>query len=254
MQNNIIINNQLISYYFFNEKAEKTLVFLHGWRSQGLIWEDVASELSGRNKGVAIYLLDLPGFGNSPAPKNSFFIQDYANIVAEFIKKLKLNDVILIGHSFGGRIAIKLSAQNQQAIKKLVLVDSAGLIASAKTKKGVKFLAKIVKPFFKPKFMQGLRTKLYQKIGAEDYIATPYLKETFLNIANENLIDCLSYISQPTLIIWGENDKDTPLIMAKTMQEKIKNSRLIILENAGHFSFLGKPDDFRSLLEDFIKQ
>lgn len=252
MQNNIVIYNQLINYYFFNEKAEKALVFLHGWRSQGLVWRDIAGKLSHKNKSAAIYLLDLPGFGGSPAPQKSFTVGDYAEIVKGFIEKLALTGVVLTGHSFGGRVAIKLSVVYPSLIEKLVLVDAAGLSASRSGKAG--FLAKIARPFFKPSFMRGLRERIYKKIGAEDYVATPQLKETFLKVINEDLTGDLTGINEPTLIIWGENDKDTPLTAAKTMNEKIKNSKLVVLKKAGHFSFLDKPDDFCGLLEDFIKQ
>lgn len=248
MQDSVVINQQLIVYNVLNREREKSLVFLHGWRSQGLVWKDIADKMN--NQGFAIYMLDLPGFGDSPQPKSAFSVQDYADVVGEFIKKLKLNNVILIGHSFGGRIAIKLSAIYPNLIKKIVLVDSAGLAENKS--KGISFLAKIAKPFFKPSFMRSLREKIYKKIGVEDYVATPQLKETFLKVINEDLSSNLTQINKPTLIICGENDKDTPTAVAKIMNEKIKNSKLIVLKGAGHFSFLDKPQEFFDELTKFI--
>lgn len=248
MQDNIVINQQLISYNALNRDGKRALVFLHGWRSEGFVWKDIADKIN--NQGFAVYMLDLPGFGGSPEPKNPFSVQDYADVVAEFIKKLKLNNVILIGHSFGGRIAIKLSAVYPNLIEKIALVDSAGLAENKS--KGVSFLAKIAKPFFKPSFMKGPREKIYKKIGAEDYVATPQLKETFLKVINEDLSENLAQINKPTLIIWGEDDKDTPLGVAKIMNEKIKNSKLVVLKEAGHFSFLDKPKEFFEELTKFI--
>lgn len=248
MQDSVVINQQLVAYNVLNQESKRALVFLHGWRSQGLVWKDIAEKIN--NQGFAIYMLDFPGFGGSPQPKVAFSVQDYADVVGEFIKKLKLGNVILVGHSFGGRVAIKLSAIYPNLIKKIVLVDSAGL-AENKSKE-ISFLAKIAKPFFKPSFMMGLREKIYKKIGAEDYVATPQLRETFLKVINEDLSDYLAQINKPTLIIWGENDKDTPTSAAKLMNEKIKNSKLVVLKGAGHFSFLDKPQEFLSELTNFI--
>ncbi|MEK7104367.1 MAG: alpha/beta hydrolase [Patescibacteria group bacterium] len=251
MQDSVVINQQLIVYNILkNQVSEKVLIFLHGWKSQGLVWKNVAEKIS--NQGFAVYMLDLPGFGNSPQPKSSFSVQDYADVVREFIKKLKLNNVVLVGHSFGGRIAINLASSEPALIKKVVLVAAAGL----RTKKGsdkIVFLAKLAKPFFKPKFMAGLRKKIYKALGSVDYIESGNLKETYLKVASEDLSGYLSKISQSTLIIWGEDDKDTPLAFAKIMNEKIKNSKLVVLKEAGHFSFLDKPQEFMEELTKFIR-
>jgi pimeloyl-ACP methyl ester carboxylesterase len=248
MQDSVVINQQLISYNVLNRDGKKALVFLHGWRSRGLVWKDVADKIN--NQEFAVYMLDLPGFGSSPKPRNPFSVGDYADVVAEFIKKLKLNNVILIGHSFGGRVAIKLLAMYPDSAEKLVLVDSAG-VGVGKIREA-SFLAKIAKPFFKPNFMQGLKKKIYKKIGAEDYVATPQLKETFLKVINEDLSGQLAQIDKPTLIVWGKDDKETPLESGKIINGKIKNSKLVVLENAGHFSFLDKPKEFFGELVKFI--
>jgi pimeloyl-ACP methyl ester carboxylesterase len=120
-------------------------------------------------------------------------------------------------------------------------------------KKGLMSVAaKAAKPFFKPKFMQGLRKKIYQQIGAEDYLATPGLQKTFVNITSEDLTEDMGKISCPTLIVTGENDSDTPLEFGKKMNTLIPNSKFQILPNAGHFSFLDRPDEFAKLVASFI--
>jgi pimeloyl-ACP methyl ester carboxylesterase len=194
--------------------------------------------------------LDLPGFGGSPAPKTPFTLSDYADIVSGFIKKMNLIKVNLVGHSFGGRVGIKLSAAKPELISRLVLVDSAGFADSGKQK--VKLLAKLVKPLFAPKFMQGVRKWIYEKMGSEDYLATPELQKTFVNIIEEDLSSDLSCIQFPTLLIWGENDQDTPDSYGKRMQSIIRNSQFVILPNAGHFSFLDNPEGFYNAVSQFI--
>jgi pimeloyl-ACP methyl ester carboxylesterase len=250
MRDQVIISKLLINYYRLRKDGDQTLIFLHGWRSEGAVWKNIAQNL--KSDGIAIYALDLPGFGSSAIPKEALTIEDYADVVIKFIEKLKLKNIILVGHSFGGRIAIKLSAMHPELIDKLVLVDSAGLILKKNKNAFLKFLSLPIKPFFKPRFMQGLRRKIYRKMGSEDYLATPYLKETYLKTVKEDLRKHFPNIIVPTLIIWGKEDQETPLRYAEIMNNEIKNSKKVILDGAGHFSFIDKPDEFIKEFRDFI--
>lgn len=208
------------------------------------------SELA--QKDFLVYSLDLPGFGKSETPRSPFFLADYCEVVKEFIEKLNLQNVSLVGHSFGGRVAIKLAAMNLVTLKKLVLVDSAGIGAKKNLTK--KFLAKLLKPFFLLPFTEGVRIKIYQYIGAEDYVATPKLRRTFLNVIQEDLTPLLPTITTPTLIIWGKRDKETPLDFAYILQKNIGHARLVILDNAGHFSFLDSREKFLENLTAFLEE
>ena len=102
--------------------------------------------------------------------------------------------------------------------------------------------------------MKSTRDKIYKKMGAEDYVATPELKETFINVIDEDLTHYLEKITQQTLLIWGENDDATPVSQAKIMKEKIKNSKLIVVPNAGHFSFVDKPEIVGKEIFNFIQK
>ncbi len=253
MTQQIVINNQLLSYIKEgNEAVKTTLLFLHGWRSSKEAWLNAISKLIIMNNQLSIIALDLPGFGQSPAPKEPWGVGEYANLVGEFISKLNLNNVIIVGHSFGGRVGIKLASLRPDLIKKLVLVDAAGFAMDADIKSVIGVVAKIVRPFFKPKFMQGLRKKIYQQIGAEDYVATPELQKIFVKIVNEDLTEHMKRILQPTLLVWGENDKYTPVEYLHNMRTLIPNTKYHILQNAGHFSFLDKPEEFVRVLTEFV--
>jgi len=241
-----VINDQLVKYDVLGQ-GDTALVFLHGWRSESAVWPGVVKDLD--EKKYRNYLIDLPGFGQSPSPKTPFSIEDYAMLVYNFAKKQGIESAIIIGHSFGGRIGIVLAAKHKDLVKKLVLVDSAGI---KKEYPGRDKIAKVVKPLFKPKFMHGLRRKIYNKMGAEDYLATPMMTETYLKVLHQDLTPELPKITQPTLLIWGANDTSTPISDAKIMQEKINNSKLEVLENAGHFSFLDQPEKFIKIFEKFI--
>lgn len=253
MNQQIVVNNNLISYFKANTGTEKpAIIFLHGWRSSKEVWQGVLGKL--QQAGCSIYTLDLPGFGSSPAPKSDFTVSDYASLVAEFIKKQNLGRVVLVGHSFGGRIGIKLAATAPETVAKLVLADSAGFAMESRKKSGYGLAARLVKPFFKPAFMQGLRKRVYKLIGAEDYLTTPSLQKTFVNAVSEDLTGDMKRVSCPTLIIFGEKDADTPKEFGSRMHSLIVNSRLEILEGAGHYSFLDKPEEFAQLLTKFVSQ
>ncbi len=256
-QKQVIIKNLLINYYKIEtSRAEVNLLFLHGWRSEGKIWVDIieAMQSSFPNFAFNAYLLDLPGFGKSQTPEHAFTVENYASYIESFVYKLNLNNVILIGHSHGGKTSINIAAQNPSWLKKLVLVDSSGVRNNSKDLKTKNLLAKVVKPFFTPKFMQPLRKKIYKTIGAEDYVETPNLRETFLNLIKYEVHDDLTKIKVPTLLIWGEKDMDTSVENGKFMHDNIKDSRFIVLQNAGHFSFLDKKQEFIEAIITFIQE
>jgi pimeloyl-ACP methyl ester carboxylesterase len=254
MENQVVIQGNLISYLVTNtEQGQETLLFLHGWRSNKEVWGKVNQLIrKSANQKINQIVIDLPGFGKSPAPKKPFSVGDYALVVKEFIEKENLKSVVLIGHSFGGRVGIKLASQFPNLISKLVLVDSAGFVSVGLKTNLISFAAGLFKPLFAPKFMQGLRESIYRALGSEDYLATPELRETYKKVIVEHLSVDMEHVITPTLIIWGENDQDTPVEFGKKMHALIPNSKFIILPSAGHFSFLDQPEEFTKVLNEFI--
>ncbi len=251
-QDQVIIENLLASYFYkpSTQANAQTLLFLHGWRSQKEVWNTIINSVS-EHSAVSVYALDLPGFGQSQTPRQPFSVGDYANMVRKFIEKKQISNVILIGHSFGGRVGIKLAVKSPNLVAKLVLVDSAGFVTSSTKKNFIMGMAKIVKPIFRLGFMQIFRKKIYQHLGAEDYTATPELKETFIKVVSEDLSEDMKKITCPTLIVTGEHDTDTPVQFGERMHGLIKNSQFEILKQAGHFSFVDKPQEFITLLTQF---
>lgn len=250
--NKIIINDLLINYYsVLPEKitSNNTLIFLHGWGVDSQLWFKIIPELVKKN--WSMYFLDLPGFGQSQVPKSAYGVDDYKKIVYKFIKKLDIKKVNLIGHSFGGRITIKLASENPEFLEKIVLVDTAGVVTASKIKKISTLIAKIISPIFKPSFMQPLRKKFYFFIGSE-YLENEKLSQIFSKVVSENLTRLLTHINKSTLIIWGKNDKITPLYYGELMNKLIPKSKLIIFEKAGHFSFIDQPEGFVRELIKFI--
>lgn len=250
----IIINNLLINYYSFlpDKKSSKTLLFLHGWGINSQTWLSLFDLL--KDLPYASYFIDLPGFGQSQTPLKDFYLDDYVNVVENFIKKLNLKNIVLFGHSFGGRITIKLAAKNSDYLEKIVLVDSAGIYHQSHVKTLKLLIASIVRPLFQLSFMQAFRQKIYQLTGSEEYLAIPALSKTFSHIVSEDLTSYLSKIRLPTLIIWGEKDNNeaSTLNDAQLMKKNISNSKLELLKDANHFSFLDQPKEFIKVLTDFL--
>ncbi|MBI2617050.1 alpha/beta hydrolase [Candidatus Gottesmanbacteria bacterium] len=248
----IVIQGMVLAYTeIWARSVLPAVVFLHGWRSNRTVWYPIMAKFQkGKRRLIA---LDLPGFGNSEYPQNPFSISDYVNVVVEFMRKMKMDKVHLVGHSFGGRIALKLAATGSFRLSTLTLVDSAGIRDPSLTRFLLGFGAKIVKPFFRIGPMRQIRLNIYKKMGEEDYIATPRLLQTYLRVVGEDLSLYLSRINIPTFLYWGKDDKETPLSMGLRMKEKIKNSHLLIAAG-GHFAFLENIESFSEPYTKFIKK
>ena len=247
----IIIQNLAIEYA--DAGAGKIILCLHGWQDNLHTFDNLVSTLSVANR---IIRLNLPGFGESEMPKESWCLDDYVGLVKNFIQKLNLDIDIIIGHSFGGRIAIKGAATNQLASAKIILIGSAGL-AKGRTGRNVSYkiiskLAGII-AYIPPVLFwrNNLRRKMYKMIGS-DYLAAGPLKKTFLNIISEDLSDSAKKITQPTLLIWGEDDTETPLSDGKKMASIIPNSKLEVIKNAGHFVHKEKTAEVAESIRKFL--
>ncbi len=231
------------------------ILILHGWRHSCQHWEQVAHFLSSK---FQVILLDLPGFGKSQDPDFGWTISDYRDFVIETIKELDIKGCILLGHSFGGRIAIKVAALNDGMISKLILCDSAGVNLEISAKKRIviavsKFFSaifnnKLTRGFYK--FVQGI---IYKILRSDDYnLVNSTMKEVFANATKEDLFPIVSDIKIPTLIIWGELDRATPLKNALAINQKINGSKLEIIKGIGHSPQLKVPQQVADLIINFF--
>ena len=241
------IDNILVEYEY-KKISKKTIIFLHGFLGNLKSFENISQSF--QNFGFSTLNINLTDFGFKTLPK-SFTIYDYANIVYKLIKKLKIKSCILIGHSFGGRISIILSSMYDLCIEKLVLVDSAGI----KPRLNLKTKFKILKyKFCKFLVNKNLKSKeILDKFGSDDYkLLSKNLQSVFVNVVNEDLTYLLKNIKSKTLIIFGKNDKTTPVYMAKKLNKNIKNSTLILLDG-GHFCFVDNNFKFLQIVKDFLE-
>lgn len=204
-----------------------SILILHGWGSCAKNWQQVKELLE--NKGLKVFIPDLPGFGQEPPPAAAWNIDNYVEWVKDFSAKNNLGQVFLLGHSFGGSVAAKYSLRYPENIEKLFLASSAGI---RKKTAGKEFLKKI-SPLFRSFSL--LKRIFYRFFVKSDYQYTSgVMRETYLNVINEDISGLFSQIKVPTVIIWGEKDDITPIADAYFIKKEIKNSILEILPNVGH--------------------
>lgn len=240
----------------------KPIIILHGWGSSRRVMMPIARSLESIRTS---YVLDLPGFGESHEPSESWSIDDYTNAIEAFISSTFNEPVDLLVHSFGGRITLKLCARDfgKKNIDKVLITGGAGM----KPKRSLKFyykkyLAKTLKvPFFilpknlREKALSKLRkTSIWKSLGSGDYNQlSGVMRGTFVKSVTEHLEKHLPHIPHETLLLWGINDDATPVYQGKRLEKGIKNAALVVIEDAGHYAFLDKPKQFAAIAEAFLK-
>lgn len=260
----ISIHDVDINYEIYGEDktGEPALLLLHGWMASipamAPIWRYFGNSKPASRK---VIVLDFPGQGGKSGElTTSWGVPEYSEMVKEFIERLNIVKPDVIGHSFGGRVVIYLASTYPDLFNKIILTDSAGL----KKKRTLKSLLKIKSYKLGKLFLKLTSSKedyenklenLRKKYGSSDYanLKSDVMRETFNKIVNLDLKDNLKKIQNPCLLIWGENDKDTPLYMAKIMEKEIKDSGLVVLKNAGHFSYIDSSNQYNIIVENFLQ-
>jgi pimeloyl-ACP methyl ester carboxylesterase len=236
----IKINGIKTNYQVFGEG--KPFLILHGWMSNSEKWVPVAELVS--QKGFKVIIPDLPGFGKSDDLLVPWNINKYITWTEQFVKELNLGDFYLLGHSFGGALASKIAVKHAQEVKKLFLVSAACIRRKTTKKSFFAKVSKIVKLFYFMPFYAFLRKAFYKFIiRKSDYVYTEgIMREIYLNIVAEDLSFQLPFIKVPTVIIWGDKDDSTPIEDGRIINEKIKNSKFIIIPGADHHLHRKQPE------------
>lgn len=228
-------------FYKGREGEGVPIVLLHGWGASSAAMDGIYNYLL--SCGRTVYAFDFPGFGSSDAPPDTWGIYEYADCIRALLQELHVSRPVLVGHSFGGRVSILLGANGQAS--KLVLADAAGCKPRFSLRK------QLAVRRYKRAVARGESTEGY---GSADYKAlTPAMRKVFVRVVNTHLDAYLPQIEAPTLLFWGKNDTDTPLYMAKRMKRKIRDSGLIVMEDAGHFAYAERHDVFCAAVKNFTE-
>lgn len=241
-------HNGLKIYYEEIGKGDP-IVFLHGWGCSSNIFRPIAVKLS---KKYCVYLVDLPGFGKSCEPNEAQSVKEVTNVIDGLIKSIGLYNIILVGHSYGGRVAAEYAAEYGN-VKKLILIDSAG-IKRFSLKKFLKVrIYKFKKWFYRVTKNVMKYNNLVVSSGSTDYVNASMVKKKMLIYAvNYDQRRIFKKIKCETLLIWGRVDKSTPLKDGKLIHKLIENSEIVVIPGSGHFPFLDNYYYFIRVFEEYL--
>lgn len=240
------------------DKGEGDIVLvLQGWGTCVDLYSAVIDRIAEKYRVLAP---DLPGFGGTPEPSEPWHVDDYADFVLAFCEKLGVTDCIIFGHSFGGRVTLKLMARDSLplAVTKIILTGAAGIrhepSEEAKKKaaayqRGKKILSSAPMKALFPNALENLRNKH----GSADYrAASPMMRQVLVNTVNEDLSPLLPKCTPETLLIWGRNDDAAPLEDGQRMEREMPDAGLVTLDNAGHFAFIDQQFTFLRVVSSFL--
>lgn len=255
---NLKINYEIFESELAKQNSHRPLLLLHGWMGQIDSWAPISMFFSTTRK---VYVLDFPGQGGKSSELAEVWgVLEYSEMVKVFIEDQKIEGCDVIGHSFGGRIVINLASNYKYMFNRIILTDSAGLKKKLSLKTKCKILSykiskKVLKVFLPKEKYEKKVEEMRKKNGSSDYNALPsdIMRQSFKKIVNLDLKSNLKEIANPTLLIWGANDQDTPMYMAKTMEKEIKDCGLVVFENCGHFAYLEDKNRFVQIANEFLK-
>lgn len=272
-QDNYIRAGLINTRYWTLGEGETNVILIHGLGASADIWMHNIYALS---KNYKIYVPDLPGFGRADIPDSSFTPFDSVQFIDDFLNTLKIDRAVLIGQSLGGGVALQYTIRFPQKVDKLVLVDNAGFgsdviwtlrwmslpvigeLMSFPTKMGVRifFQLAVRNPAVITKQLVDIYYEHFSRPGQQTFLLR--LIRSIIDsrgVKNEILapvLENLQNITQPTLIIWGEEDRVLPLKHAYYGKEKIAGAALRTFPDCGHISFFEQPDTFNKVVLDFL--
>ena len=214
---------------------------LHGWRRTH---RDFAKVL----EGVDALAVDLPGFGSTPEPPEPWGSAQYADALTSLLDELTQPAVVL-GHSFGGRVAVHLAASRPDAVKALILTGVPLRRTGGGPKPALSF--RLARALNRRGVVSDARMEeLRERYGSEDYRAAKgVMREVFVRVVNETYENELGRITCPTELVWGDDDTAAPLDAATWAVGVLADAKLTVVEGAGHLTPLTIPDQLRTAVE-----
>lgn len=235
--------------YRLSQGNKNYIFFLHGWGGDKNSFKCVENYIE---LDFNMVFISFSGFGASAVPQKPYKLEDYVHELYELIKHVYDDGkVYFVCHSFGARVAALFIKMFPNIVDRLIIVDGAGV----KPRRSLLYYLKVRRYKRKKKLVSKgkLSAGALDKYGSSDYkVLSPIMKRTFINVVNKDLKNEIKSISCPTLIYWGKEDKDTPLYMARKMHRWIKNSKLVVREGCGHFSYIDDIYFFVKTIEKFL--
>jgi len=223
------------------DDTSQHMVFLHGWggsrdslRGIGVLFQHTHT----------VHLVDLPGFGEAAAPPSDWSTINYTDLIQQYVLDRLKGTVVVVGHSFGGRVAVRLAARHLPTVKALVLMGVPGLPQQRFSRRAVRrwWIRTLRRAVIALQPLIGARgvewhTRSY---GSKDYLAAGELRSVFVRVVNEDLSESAAAIDCPTLLLWGTDDAETPPWLAERYREIIgKRAKLELLPRKDHHLYTG---------------
>lgn len=242
-----------VDVHYTVQGTGEPIILMHGWGCNGTTLASVERVALDNH---TVYNIDFPGFGQSQEPPEVWGVEEYTRVVESLAEKEGIDNPVLLGHSFGGRVGILFASRNR--VKKLVLVDAAGI----KPQRSFRYYLKVYSYKLGKRLMPLIYGKkraqekigmMRAKRGSSDYNnASEMMRRILSKVVNEDLKPVMPLVKAPTLLIWGENDTATPLRDAKVMERLIPDAGLVSFPGCGHYSFLDNPYQFAAVLRSFL--
>jgi pimeloyl-ACP methyl ester carboxylesterase len=224
----IIVNKSAISY--LDEGRGPIILFVHGWLDSKETFHNLINELKLQYRCIAI---DLPNFGASQVDKSVASVDTYASFLQDFLDKLDIKKYVVAGHSMGGQIALYAVGKNIIKPTALVLIASSGVRNNNNlSKQLVKKISFVLRRFIPEK----TKNSIYKKIGSDYSTKLSSVHKIIIkNMLQKDVQNEAKKIVTPTLLIYGDSDKHTPVSMGKSLSSAIQSSKLKVLSGADHW-------------------
>lgn len=248
-------------HYELMGNGPKRVVLLHGWGCHVGLMQALSNFLA---QDMTVLALDFPGHGQSGRPPEPWGVPDFASCVLTLLRELDFLPCSVIAHSFGGRVALELAARDATLFERIIITGGAG-IRPAPSKEGQRRSARyrrlkgmvggLKRLKILGKLPDHLEDKLRQHYGSKDYNALDAeMRKTFVKVISYDQTYLLEQIQQPTLLIWGDQDTETPLWMGQMMEKHIPDAGLVVLEGGSHFAYLEQAARFHAIVHNFLME
>lgn len=234
----------------------RPLLLLHGWGVSSDLFTPI---LDGLQPGRLLIVPDLPGFGATPEPDAPWSVHEYADWCVALLDRLRVDSCDLVGHSNGGRIGIVIAAEHPGRIDRMVLTGSAGIrprqtVRGAARVRTYKALRAMERSTALPGALRRTAGRRADLRGSADYRAvTGTMRGTLVRLVNEDVRGLLPELRIPVLLIWGDQDTETPIDDGRLMEQLIPDAELVVFEGAGHYAYLEQPDRFCRIVDVFFR-
>lgn len=239
------------------KNSDETVVLLHGWGANSSLYRSITDQLSKKRRVVA---LDFPGFGETAEPDRPWEVKDFADCAIHLIEALQLDNVVLYGHSHGGRVSLDIASRENLSftLTRMVLMDAAGVLPKKTLKQKLRQRRyKIARTILSWPFVQALYPDALENLrrshGSADYQnASPLMRQTLVKVVNADMEWAMPKVKVPTLLLWGEKDTATPISDAERMEKLIPDAGLARIPDAGHFCYIDQWPLVSRVLDAFF--